>query len=215
LHANHVSKLTPAQVQDLQAQGFAVLDNSEGRLLLKGVAGGKTQQFLIADAKLRSGREVVGFGVAPPTQQASASIIGKTAEAWFQSFAWCSYAYMNSYWDDLHVHLCAADQQYVLAIALVISAAVGTVIGLVVGLACGEICGPIVAVAVVSALAIALIGFWWLHTNPQTGDVDFVIPHWTMVSPFGGYVLWANSGLWDYMWNQCWIYDNQWYNRYC
>jgi hypothetical protein len=184
VHANHVSKLTPAQVQDLQAQGFAVLDNSEGRLLLKGVAGGKTQQFLIADAKLRSGREVVGFGVAPPTQQASASIIGKTAEAWFQSFAWCSYAYMNSYWDDLHVHLCAADQQYVLAIALVISAAVGTVIGLVVGLACGEICGPIVAVAVVSALAIALIGFWWLHTNPQTGDVDFVIPHWTMVSPF-------------------------------
>jgi hypothetical protein len=184
-------------------------------LLLQGVVGGKTQQFLIADAKLRSGKEVIGFGVAPPAQQATASIFGTTAEAWFQGFGWCSYVYMNSYWDDLHVHLCAVDSQYVLAIALVISAAVGAIIGLVVGIACGEICGPIVAVAVVSALAIALIGFWWLHTNPSTGDVDFVIPHWTMVSPFGGNVYWANSGLWDYMWNQCWIYDDQWYSRYC
>jgi len=214
VHLNHVSKLTPADVQSLQAHGYTILDNMDGRIRVQTAVSGKAQQFLIADAKLRSGKEVIGFGVYQPANQPTAGLIGTTVQAWSWGFGWCSYAYMNSSGGDLHVHLCAQDSPYVLAIALVIAAAVGALIGIVVGIGCGEICGPIVGVAAISILSIALIGYWWLHSD-RYGNTDIVIPHWTMVSPFGGYILWVNSGRWDYMSNQCWILDNRWYDRYC
>jgi hypothetical protein len=216
--ANHVSKLASANVASLQAKGFAVLDNTDGRLLLQSAVGGKVQQFVIVDAKLRSGKEVIGFGAVQPATQASASLFGKTAEALYQGFAWCSYAWMSSPYDDLHIHLCARDAPYVLAIVATIAAVVGTVvaalIAVVVGSACGEICSPILYIAVVSIFAIATAAWFWLHTDAY-GNVDVVIPNWTMQQPYGGYVLWANSGRWDYMYNQCWILEDRWYDRYC
>src|SRR4029077_13693469 len=161
----------------------------------------------VVDGVLPSGREVVGFGTAPaPAPTAFSLVRALDVSAGTQYFFICSYAYMNSYYDDLHVHLCNVDATYIAAIITVIGAAVGTVVGMYFFGAAG----PVIGVAIGTVVALLTIVYFWTDSD-QWGNVNIVIPNWMMQPPYGGYMLWADRGLWDYMPDQCWIRDYGYY----
>jgi hypothetical protein len=210
--SNHVSKLGPQDVQNIERQGMKVLDNREGEWQIQAKVNGESRLFVVVDAVLPSGREVVGFGTTPmPSQPAVSLIRALDVSAGSVGFFICSYAWMTSYYADLHVHLCTVDAAAIAAILTIVGAAVGGLVGAIMGGAVGAVVG----IAIGTALGLLTIIFFWTHSDSQ-GNVDFVIPSWTMQPPFGGQMLWANIGRWDYMWDQCWINDSgSWYAPRC
>lgn len=210
---NHVTGFTSDVVAKLRASGLQVLDNHQGLVRVEATINGEARVLTVVDGVLPSGREVIGFGTAPLSARASAAtslVRTLNVSADTRYFAICSYMYMDSYWDDLHVHLCAIDAAYTLAILGVLEATAGTVVGLFMG---GPV-GAAVGLAVGTAAALLTILYFWTHSDAN-GNVDFVIPNQTMLPPFGGDILWANIGRWDYMWDQCWIYEGGWYDPVC
>jgi hypothetical protein len=209
--SNHVSKLPADAVRRLNHQGVKVLTNREGELQLQAQVNGEERTLAIVDAVLPSGREVVGFGTvwAPPKPEPLAFIRSVSANQ--VNFAICSYAYMNSPWDDLHVHLCPIDAAYTLGILLVASAAIGGLVGVWIGGPPGAVAG----IAIGTILALLAIIYWWTHSD-MTGNVDFAIPNWTLQPPYGGYIYWYSPGVWEWMSDECHITDRGYeYTPYC
>jgi hypothetical protein len=205
--SNHVSALSSDVVAQLGQHGLKVLDNREGLLRVEATLNGQDRVLTVVDGVLPSGREVVGFGTAPaPAPTAFSLIRALDVSAGIQYFFICSYAYMNSYWSDLHVHLCNVDANYIAAIVTLVGAAVGGIVGALMG---GPV-GGVVGVAIGTIVGLLTYVYFWTHSD-QYGNVDVTIPNWTMQPPYGGYMLWADRGLWDYMPDQCWIRDYGYY----
>ena len=206
--SNHVSALSSDAVAKLGKHGLKVLDNREGLLRVEATISGQDRILTVVDGVLASGREVVGFGTAPaPAAPAAVSLIrALDVSAGTQYFFICSYAYMTSYWSDLHIHLCTVDAAYIAAIITIVGAAVGGIVGALMG----GVVGGVVGVATGTILGLLTIVYFWTHSD-SAGNVDIVIPNWTLQPPYGGNILWADRGLWDYMPDQCWIRDYGYY----
>jgi hypothetical protein len=205
---NHVSALSSDAAAKLRQQGLKVLDNREGLVRIEATVNGQDRVLTVVDGVLASGREVVGFGTAPaaPSTGGVSLIRALDVSANTQYFFLCSYAWMNSYWGDLHVHLCNVDATYIAAIITLVGATVGGLVGVFFGSAAGGVAG----VAIGTIIGLLTIVYFWTHSDIY-GNVDIVIPNWTMQPPYGGYILWADPGLWDYMPDQCFIRDYGWY----
>lgn len=210
--ANHVTMLSADAVGRLGAKGFRVITNRDGEWQVVGNIAGALRMFTVVDGVLPDGRQVVGFGTTAVVGSASVGSLGPLAvSADSTNFAICSYAWQNGYWDDLHIHLCAVDAAFVFAILLILETAVATLVGVLIG---GPV-GAVVGIAATTIASIVTIVYWWTHSD-QYGNVDVVIPNWTMQPPYGGYIYWADVNLWDYMPDQCWIYDlGRWYAPQC
>jgi hypothetical protein len=209
---NHVRALSADAARKFAAQGLTLLTNREGEWQFSATLGGTSRLITVVDGVLPSGRQVVGFGTSPVEKSSTAGLFRTTTvNAGVSYILICSYAWMNSYYDDLHLHLCNVDATYLAAIITVVEAAIGTLVGVLIG----NVVGGVVGLAVGTGLALLTLGFFWTHSDAW-GNVDFVIPSWTMSPPFGGNVLWANVNVWDYMWDQCWINDHgYWYHPQC
>lgn len=202
--ANHVSALPASTLRAFQQAGMTVLTNRDGEWQFEATVNGEARIFTAVDGRLPSGREVVGFGTMPaPTATSQASLIRVlNVSANSVSFAICSYAWQNGFYGDLHVHLCSVDAAYISAIITLIGATVGGLVGVLMG----NVAGGVAGVAIGTIVGLLTIVFFWTHSDAW-GNVDFVVPNWTMQLPYGGYILWADISLWDYMPDQCWIND--------
>lgn len=208
---NHVNVLSSDALTKLHQLGMKVLDNRDGQWRVEANISGEDRIVTVVDGVLPSGREVVGFGSAPASSAAATGLVrALNVSAGTSYFFICSYAYQAYYGGDLYVHLCAVDANMVMAVLFILEAAVGGVVGALLG---GPV-GAIVGIAIGSLAGLITIAYFWTHMD-SSGNVDIVIPNWTMLPPFGGYILWANSGRWDYMYDQCWVYEGQWYAPIC
>jgi len=209
---NHVKALSATNLQLFRSQGLNIVTNRDGEWQVSGNFAGEQRLFTTVDGILPSGRLVVGFGTtAMPAASPTGLLRATSVEAGSRSFLICSYAWMNSFYDDLHVHLCNVDATYLAAIITVLEAAVGGLVGVWIGSAVGGVVG----IAAGTIAAVLTLVFFWTHSD-AFGNVDFVIPHWTMMPPYGGNILWSDVRVWDYMADQCWIKDGgRWYAPKC
>jgi hypothetical protein len=211
--ANHVSALSADGVAKLRQHGLKVLDNREGLWRIEATLNGRDRVLTVVDGVLPSGREVVGFGTAPASTTTGSTSLLRALDVSANTtyFFICSYAVMAAGWDQMYLHLCTVDAAFLSGILLVVGAAVGGLVGALMG----GTAGAVVGIAITTLLSLAIILWFWSHSD-SWGNIDLLIPNLTMQPPFGGNVYWSNVGLWDYMYDQCWINERgNWYAPVC